>query len=121
LSRTVKPLADDREGWLVRDAFEQQLGQAGAFTVHWQFAPESLVERVGERLFRVVSGTAEMTIEIGDGWTGAELWQPDGSETKGDLDGIVSPRFMKTTHAPYLKLAARPVGVGEFTTSFLAG
>ena len=121
LSRTVKPLADDREGWLVRDAFEQQLGQAGAFTVYWQFAPESSVERVGERLFRVVSGTAEMTIEIGDGWAGAELWQPYGSEKKRDLDGIVSPRFMKTTHAPYLKLAARPGGGGEFTTSFLAG
>ena len=102
-------------------SFLGALGQAGAFTGYWQFAPESSVERVSERRFRVVSGTAEMTIEIGDGWTGAEFWQPDGSEKKGDLDGIVSPRFMKTTHAPYLKLAARPGGGGEFTTSFLAG
>ena len=121
LSRTIKPVPGDREGWLVQDAFEQQLGQAGPFTVRWQFAPDCSVERAGERLFRVIAGTAEMTVEIGDGWASAVVWQPDGSETESHLDGIVSPRFMKTTHAPYLELAARPDGRGEFTTSFLAG
>ena len=121
LSRTVKPLPGDREGWLVRDAFEPQLGQAGAFTVRWQFAPGCKVDRADERLFRVVAGTAEMTVELGQGWTSAELWQPDGTETVEALDGIVSPRFMKTSHAPYLELTAAPGGAGNFTTTFLAG
>jgi len=121
LSRTVKPLANEPAGWLVSDSFERQLGQVGEFVVRWQFAPGCEVERTGERAFRVTSETVTMRVELGDGWALAELWRPSGDETAGQLDGIVSPRFMKTEHAPYLKLTAKPGGNTEFTTTFTAG
>ena len=120
LSRTVKPLTGEPEGWLVSDSFERQLGQAGEFTVQWQFAPGCDVERIDERAFRVTSGSSTMCVEIGDGWSLAELWRPSGAEPVGQLDGIVSPRFMKTEHAPYLKLTAKPGGNTDFTTKFTA-
>ncbi|MBC8243079.1 MAG: heparinase II/III-family protein [Verrucomicrobia bacterium] len=119
LSRTVKPLANEPAGWLVSDSFERQLGQVGEFVVRWQFAPGCEVERTGERAFRVTSETVTMRVELGDGWALAELWRPSGDETAGQLDGIVSPRFMKTEHAPYLKLTAKPGGNTEFTTRFV--
>ena len=118
LARMVKPLANEPEGWMVTDSFEQQLGQAGEFTVRWQFAPGCEVERIGERAFRVTSESATMRVDIGIGWALAELWRPSGDETAGQLDGIVSPRFMKTGHAPYLKLTAKPGGNTDFTTRF---
>jgi hypothetical protein len=119
LSRTVKPLANEPIGWLVTDSFESRLGQVGTFTVRWQFAPGCGVERTGDRIFEVTSGSATMHVELGKGWARAELWRPSGDETDGQLDGIVSPRFMKTEHAPYLKLTARPGGNTEFTTRFV--
>ncbi|HJO08728.1 MAG TPA: heparinase II/III-family protein [Verrucomicrobiota bacterium] len=118
LSRTVKPLTNEPEGWMVTDTFERQLGQAGEFTVRWQFAPGCEVERIGERAFRVTSESATMCIDIGIGWALAELWRPSGDETARQLDGSVSPRFMKTEHAPYLKLTAKPGGKTNFTTRF---
>ena len=120
LSRTVKPLANEPNSWLVTDSFEPRLGQAGEFTVRWQFAPGCEVERIGERAFRVTSGTSAIRVDIGAGWVLAELWGPSGDETAGQLDGIVSPRFMKTEHAPHLKLTAKPGGNTEFTTGFIA-
>ena len=60
-----------------------------------------------------------MHVELGNGWARAELWRPSGDETDGQLDGIVSPRFMKTEHAPYLELTAKPGGNTEFTTRFV--
>jgi hypothetical protein len=118
LSRTVKPLANEPEGWMVSDSFERRLGQAGEFIVRWQFAPDCDVERIGERAFRVTSGSASMRVDIGVGWAQAELWRPSGDEAVGQLDGIVSPRFIKTEHAPYLKLTANPGGNTDFTTRF---
>jgi len=118
LSRTVKPLSNEPNGWLVTDSFEPRLGQAGEFTVRWQFAPGCEVERIGERAFRVTSGTSAIRVDIGAGWVLAELWGPSGDETAGQLDGIVSPRFMKTEHAPHLKLTAKPGGNTDFTTRF---
>ncbi len=118
LSRTVKPLANEPEGWMVSDSFERQLGQDGKFTVRWQFAPGCEVERIGERAFRVTSESATMCVDIGIGWALAELWRPIGDETARQHNGIVSPRFMKTEHAPYLKLTAKPGGNTDFTTRF---
>ena len=120
LSRTIKPIPGDREGWQVRASFEETLGQAGPFTVRWQFAPDCQVDRSGDRAFRVSSGSSVMTVELGAGWAGAELWQPDGTETVDNLDGIVSPRFMKTVHAPYLRLTAKSGGSTDFKTTFSA-
>lgn len=120
LSRTVKPLVNGPEGWLVSDSFERRLGQAGEFVVRWQFAPGCEVERIGQRAFRVMSGSATMRVDIGVGWALAELWRPSGDETAGQLDGIVSPRFVKTEHAPYLKLTAKPGGNTDHKTKFTA-
>jgi len=119
LSRTIKPLANEPIGWLVTDSFEPRLGQLGEFTVQWQFPPGCCVERTGEQVFQVTSESARMHVELGNGWFRAELWRPSGDETYGQLDGIVSPRFMKTEHAPYLKLTAKPGGNTEFTTRFV--
>ncbi len=118
LSRTVKPLSNEPSGWLVTDTFEPRLGQAGEFIVRWQFATRCEVDRIGERAFLITGESVAMRVDIGVGWAQAELWRPSGDETAGQLDGIVSPRFMKTEYAPYLKLTANPGGNTDFTTRF---
>ncbi len=48
----------------------------------------------------------------------ADLNFDGAQETARQHNGIVSPRFMKTEHAPYLKLTAKPGGNTDFTTRF---
>jgi len=86
--------------------------------VRWQFAPGCEVERIDERAFQVTGESVAMRVDIGVGWGQAELWRSSGDEAVWQLDGIVSPRFMKTAHAPYLKLTANPGGNTDFTTRF---
>ena len=95
------------------------------FSVCWQFAPESRVERVGERRFRVTRRSVAMEVQVSADW--AEVFcvtdQKQVAEADPDapLAGIVSPGFRKTEWAPYLKLIARPTAQPcVFSTQFLA-
>ncbi len=96
------------------------------FSVRWQFAPDSRVEDLGHRRFRVTRHGVTMEVEVSADW--AEVWcvteqsqvaQPDPD---APLAGTVSPAFRKTVWAPYLKLVARPQGDKPcvFSTTFLA-
>ena len=68
--------------------------------------------------FRIVSSLTNITIEIGEGWSDIELYEPDSGKPTDEFGGIVSPCFMKTTRAPYIKLYAKPIDNSEFTTVF---
>jgi hypothetical protein len=99
---------------------------ATAFSVRWQFAPASQVERLAERRFRVARHGVSMEVQVSADW--AEVFcvteQSQVAEADPDLPlaGVVSPSFRKTVWAPYLKLVARPQGDKPcvFTTTFLA-
>lgn len=99
---------------------------ARGFSVRWQFAPESHVEELGERRFRVSRRGVSMEVQASADWAEVFCVADQSQVTKTDPDaplaGTVSPAFRKTVWAPYLKLVARPQGDKPcvFTTAFLA-
>jgi hypothetical protein len=105
----------DREGSLKRP-----------FSVRWQFAPDSRVEELGQRRFRVTRHSVSMEVQVSPDW--AEVWcvteqsQVAKADPDAPLAGTVSPAFRKVVWAPYLKLVARPQGDKPcvFSTTFLA-
>ena len=121
LSRTIESLEEGQKGWLVRDSFEEKLGHLGVFTVRWQFAPNCKVSPIGDLSFRVESNSTIMIVELGAGWDVVELCNPNNIRDNDVMDCIVSPCFMKTNHAPCLKLSAKPGGSSDFTTVFSVG
>ena len=118
LSRTIEPLKGNNQGWFIRDSCEEKIGRLGEFSVRWQFAPNCRIEQIGKLSFRIVSNLTNITIEIGEGWSDIELYEPDLGKPNDEFGGIVSPCFMKTTRAPYIKLYAKPIDNSEFTTVF---
>ena len=121
-SRTIESFfVDSKDGWLVRDSFEEKLGQLGSFSVRWQFPPHCKVDPIGELSFRVESNSTVMIVELGEGWSVVELCNPDDIGKSDNMDCIVSPCFMKTDYAPCLKLSANPGGNSDFTTIFRVG
>ena len=120
-SRTIEPFGCSKDGWLVRDSFEEKLGQLGAFSVRWQFPPNCKVDPIGEMSFRVESNSTVMIVELGEGWSVVELCKPDDIGKSDNMDCIVSPCFMKTDYAPCLKLSAKSGNNSDFTTVFRVG
>jgi hypothetical protein len=121
LSRTIEPLEEVKGGWLVRDSFEEKLGQLGVFSVRWQFAPNCKVNPIGDLAFRVESNSTVMIVELGAGWSVVDLCNPNNIGESDKMDCVVSPCFMKINHAPCLKLTAKPGNNSDFTTMFRAG
>jgi hypothetical protein len=141
LRRTIE-LQKDGQAWCVQDGCFGKDGTPRAFSVRWQFAPETYVRRIHERRFLVGRQGAKVEIELSEGWAEVELVELDELELKESakdpatgsdgrrvssprehrLAGIVSPAFRKTVWAPYLKLFARPHGDKPcvFQTTFLA-
>lgn len=101
-------------------------GATGDFSVRWQFAPDSRVEDLGSRRYRVTRHGVSMDVQVSADW--AEVWcvteqnQVAKADPDSPLAGTVSPAFRKTVWAPYLKLVARPQGDKPcvFSTTFLA-
>jgi hypothetical protein len=100
-------------------------GAAVDFQVRWQFAPESRVETLGERRFRVSRHGVSMEVQVSADWAEVFCVSERNQVLKADPDaplaGTVSPAFRKTVWAPYLKLVAQPQGdkPGVFRTRFL--
>ena len=128
LHRSVK-LSEDGLAWEVEDSVaclrDDWADAARDFSVRWQFAPESSVEILGERQFRIIRHGVAMEVQVSADW--AEVFcvtdQTQVAEADPDapLAGIVSPAFRKTVWAPYLKLMARPTAQPcVFSTRFLA-
>jgi hypothetical protein len=95
-------------------------GSAASFSVLWQFAPESLCEKLDARRFRIRRRGQSLEIQVSESWdivdpVSVEPRKPDGFE------GIVSPGFRQSIWAPFLKLTAK-AGAKPclFTTTFLA-
>lgn len=97
-----------------------------SFSIRWQFAPDSRVEDLGARRYRVTRHGVSMDVQVSADW--AEVWcvteqsQVARADSDAPLAGTVSPAFRKTVWAPYLKLVARPQGDKPcvFSTTFLA-
>ena len=130
LERRIVPLALDR-GFLIEDMclwnHEKACGQDSLpFSVRWQFAPESGVEVLDGRHFRVTRRGVSMEVQVSDDWAEVFCVTEQSQVAKADSDaplaGTVSPAFRKTVWAPYLKLVARPAGDKPcvFRTTFLA-
>lgn len=96
------------------------------FSVRWQFAPDSRVQELGQRRFRVTRHGVSMEVQVSPDWAEVfcvtEQTQVANADPDAPLAGTVSPAFRKTVWAPYLKLVARPQGDKPcvFSTTFLA-
>jgi hypothetical protein len=99
------------------------------FSVRWQFAPDTRLEKAGGRQFRVTRHGVSMDIELSADWAEVfavtERSQVAASATtdlEREFAGTVSPAFRKIEWAPYLKLVARPQPgrTCVFRTTFLA-
>ena len=101
-------------------------GESGDFSVRWQFAPDSRVEDLGQRRFRVTRHGVSMEVQVSADWAEVFCVMKQSQVAQADPDaplaGTVSPAFRKTAWAPYLKLVARPQGDKPcvFGTTFLA-
>lgn len=122
--RKVVQLPGD-SGWQVVDDFLPNDNDfEGEFTVRWQFAPGTKLERVEDRKFRIERDGLVMTIEASDDWESVLAGRPDDEQTTDDeqrMAGRVSPSFRVVQSAPFLLLTAQ---AGHkpcvFSTSFLA-
>lgn len=111
------------DGWLVTDVYTPRFPRRGrAFTVRWQFAPDTIVKQLGDRRFIVKRHGVGMEVQVSESWSDVELVELDALASPPDnFEGIVSPAFRKTLRAPFLKLTARPTGQPcVFSTRFLA-
>ena len=121
LQRTVQ-CRQDGKGCEVVDHWAG--GQQLEFSVRWQFAPGSRIERLGERRFGVSRGSVLMEVQVSADWAEVFLVMEQSQVPQVDpnctLAGVVSPAFRRILWAPYLKLVARS---GEkpcvFQTAFL--
>jgi len=116
VSRKVTMLPRE-EGWRVEDCFRPDGRTDYEFEVHWQFAPESRLERMGDRKFRVARHGETVEVEVDANWSSVE---PVLEKRDGSFDGICSPGYRETCFAPCLKLAARGHNPCVFATTFLA-
>lgn len=114
--RTVTMLPRE-EGWRVEDCFQPDGSADYEFAVHWQFAPESRLEPMGDRKFRVTRRGQTVEVEVDANWSSVE---PVSDRRDGSFDGICSPDFRETCFAPCLKLAAHGHNPCVFATTFLA-
>jgi len=107
------------------DVVDQFIGvdeNAGPFTVCWQFAPGTWVQRRGRSL-TLNRQNVSIGIEPGADWAEIELVEAPPSPGSGQVvPGTVSSVFRRTEWAPYLKLTAapRPGQSCLFRTTFVA-
>lgn len=113
-------------GFCVTEIWDRPKLVSPVFSVRWQFAPDSRVDDLGNRRYRVARHGVSMEVQVSADW--AEVWcvteqsQVAQADPDAPLAGTVSPAFRKTVWAPYLKLVARPQGDKPcvFSTTFLA-
>jgi len=132
--------ADHGRRWVIADSCESFDGEPQPFSVRWQFAPGTWVQRLDDRKFRLNRDGVSIEVEVGNSWAevvlveeppeprtamsadraGAE--RPADSTVPHSFEGIVSRTFRRTEWAPYLKLVARPRPgePGVFRTTFVA-
>ena len=111
------------DGWSIIDSYAPRFPEHGrAFTVRWQFAPDTVVKQLGERRFIIKRQGIEMEVQVSADWSDVDLVEMDSLTAQPDnFEGIVSPAFRKTLRAPFLKLTARPTAQPcVFSTRFLA-
>jgi hypothetical protein len=93
----------------------------GAFTVRWQFAPESKCEVIEPRRFRIARHGKALEILASTDWESVDFVTTEPARKAVPLEGTVSPHFRMTKWAPYLKLTGKSGAKScLFTTTFLA-
>jgi hypothetical protein len=113
-------------GYSVTELWERPKVLPPAFSVRWQFAPDSRIEALAERDYRITRLGVSMDVQLSADWAEVFCVTEQSQVAKADPDaplaGTVSPAFRKTVWAPYLKLVARPRGDKPcvFSTTFLA-
>jgi hypothetical protein len=118
-NRTINPQPGR---WTVQD----REGGRRSFSVRWQLAPDSRVQNLGDRNFRVSRRGVAIEVQLSADWKEVfcvtDPGQVAGVEPEAPLAGTVSSAFRRVTWAPYLKLIAPPQGDKPcvFRTTFLA-
>jgi hypothetical protein len=113
-------------GWQVEDRCIDGDGRLQPFDVHWQFAPETEVQRLAERAFLVQRRGVAVQVTLSGEWQTVE-WiipaaeitsRPEDETGRGSLSGVVSPGFRRLCRGPMLRLSAQPGLTGTFRTVF---
>jgi hypothetical protein len=127
LRRRISSLGSN-SGWNVEDGCMDTRGRAQPFTVLWQFAPETQVQRLAERVFLLQRREVTVRVTVSVGWGSVDLIVPeaDGSmrwtNASGiePLQGVVSPGFRRVCRGLLLMLSAHPSPnvPGVFSTAF---
>jgi hypothetical protein len=125
VSRTIET-SPDRSGWVVEDRCIGPGGEPSGFSVCWQFAPGTIIQRLDERRFLASRNGVELKIEASAGWSEVLLVSPaegpivssSDPVERGNLDGLVSSVFRRILRAPFLKFDAKAGnGPGGFMTT----
>lgn len=99
---------------------EDRCDHPAGYTVLWQFAPESMVERMAEKLIRVTRRGKTIWLR-GEASTPLEIMLAPARQAEQPHWGTVSPGFRAVAWAPYVQMR---LGGGEkpcvLRTSFLA-
>lgn len=109
---------DGDSAWRIEDRATTTNTGAAGFTVLWQLAPDTNVERLATDAWRLRRGHAALVVRTAGAWTEASLVR-DEDQTAADASGLVSPGFRRVRRAPYLRLraaggAAAAVGTTRF-------
>jgi hypothetical protein len=135
VERRVRALADaagfEIEDRCSIDDTNPAVGKAARFSVAWQFAPDTALQKIGDRSFRITRRAASLRIDVSPDWTDvqpvacheqAHTSPVDRTDTALRFSGTVSQSFRKVEWAPSLRLTAQP-GPGRpqvFRTTFVA-
>ncbi|MBU6399056.1 MAG: heparinase II/III family protein [Verrucomicrobia bacterium] len=132
LRRVVKEL-DRHQGWEVADGFAARpAAKPTAFNVHWQFAPGTQVEQVGERQFRAARNGVQLNVGCTGSWSEIRLIVPPGRAAdrpahrveepgSASLEMICSSAFRRLETGPALWLTGRGDLAAGCGTRFVAG
>jgi hypothetical protein len=123
----------EKDGWKVEDSFWPS-GPKGDndFTVRWQFAPGTVLERREDRTLVVQREDSKLLIRVDETWTKVEPFIPTADQSLasghtlhqlGDVPiaAVCSPAFRRIEVGPYLLLEGQATKAGGFKTEFLAG
>ena len=111
--------------WKIEDVFtpDTNASEVPPLETCWQFAPECRVERVSERVFKVIrSEGAVITLTVGDDWEEIDCFIPESiaefHKATEDLRGLCAPSFRTLRRGPRLVLTGK---VAQTHTLYIKG
>jgi hypothetical protein len=125
MTRIIRRMEGDGDGWQVDDDFEGDPGRPDqAFRVCWQFPPGSRLQHVGERIYRVDWTGGGIKVGVDSAWQRVAMVDamdaPIEHPVREAVPGLCSPGFRQVAWGPRLVLTAPGHNPCLFRTTFLA-